>query len=101
VVGAGYEDNCHPYEVRGVSYFPDVNVYRYNYCTSLFDNTPTLFDIGGTETHVAFTRMRSTEAVSGDSLDLLSLYMSLSTLSSRGGGKRTPWGQLSNRSLSE
>jgi Tectonin domain len=64
VVGAGYEDNCHPYEVWGVSYFPDVNVYRYNYCTSLFDNTPKLFDIGGTETHVAFTRI----AVDGGSV---------------------------------
>jgi Tectonin domain len=54
-VGAGYEDNCHPYEVWVLTSLG--NPYRYNYCTSLFDNTPTLFDIGGTETHVAFTRI--------------------------------------------
>jgi hypothetical protein len=57
VVGAGYEDSCHPYEVWGISYFPGVNVYRYNYCTSLFDNTPTVFDIDGTETQIAFTQI--------------------------------------------
>jgi Tectonin domain len=36
-VGGGGRDHCHPYEMWGISYFPGVNVYRYNYCTSFFD----------------------------------------------------------------
>jgi hypothetical protein len=34
-VGPGYQDNCHPYEVWGLN--TGSQVYRYNYCTSQFD----------------------------------------------------------------
>jgi Tectonin domain len=36
VVGVGYQDNCHPYEVWGVN--SAGNVQRYNYCTNFFDS---------------------------------------------------------------
>jgi hypothetical protein len=42
VVGPGYEDKCHPYEVWGIvvsSVFPQ-GTWRYNYCTSGFDSIP-------------------------------------------------------------
>ncbi len=35
VVGVGYDDNCHPYEVWGLNSVG--NVFRYNYCTNVFD----------------------------------------------------------------
>jgi Tectonin domain len=35
-VGAGYEDNCHPYEVWVLNSLG--NPYRYNYCTSQLEN---------------------------------------------------------------
>ena len=43
VVGEGGEDNCHPYEVwgRNVDINGSLNIYQYNYCTSLFDYIPT------------------------------------------------------------
>ena len=34
-VGPGYQDKCHPYEVWGLN--TGSQVYRYNYCTSQFD----------------------------------------------------------------
>jgi hypothetical protein len=34
-VGPGYRDNCHPYEVWGLN--TAAQIYRYNYCTSQFD----------------------------------------------------------------
>jgi hypothetical protein len=49
VVGEGGEDNCHPYEVWGknVDIYGTVNIYQYNYCTSLFDyiQTPNPFTV--------------------------------------------------------
>ena len=41
-VGPGYEDNCHPYEVWGIAdnQYIGYATYRYNYCTSGFDNIP-------------------------------------------------------------
>ncbi len=36
-VGDSYTDNCHPYEVLGLN---GGGVYRYNYCTAVFDNIP-------------------------------------------------------------
>lgn len=38
-VGAGYEDNCHPYEVWVTTSFVG-SIYRYNYCTSQLENVP-------------------------------------------------------------
>ncbi len=35
VVGVGYQDKCHPYEVWGLN--SAGNVFRYNYCTNVFD----------------------------------------------------------------
>jgi hypothetical protein len=37
VVGPGYEDNCHPYEVWGITNF---GTGRYNYCSSQFESIP-------------------------------------------------------------
>ena len=49
VVGDGDEDKCHTYEVwgRNVDIYGSVNIYRYNYCTSLFDyiQTPNPFTV--------------------------------------------------------
>jgi len=38
VVGIGYNDNCHPYEVWGIN--ANQQIFRYNYCTAAFANTP-------------------------------------------------------------
>jgi hypothetical protein len=38
-VGAGYADNCHPYEVWVTTSFVG-SIYRYNYCTSQLENIP-------------------------------------------------------------
>jgi hypothetical protein len=43
-VGGGNKDNCHPYEVWGIS---GPYVYRYNYCTFAFDNVPSKVGLGG------------------------------------------------------
>lgn len=37
-VGPGYQDKCHPYEVWGLN--TSSLIYRYNYCTSAFDQEP-------------------------------------------------------------
>jgi len=37
-VGPGYRDSCHPYEVWGLN--TGSQIYRYNYCTSSFDQIP-------------------------------------------------------------
>jgi len=37
-VGEGDTDSCHPYEVWGIN--ADQNIFRYNYCTVTWDNTP-------------------------------------------------------------
>jgi hypothetical protein len=36
-VGPGYKDNCHPYEVWGLS---STLIYRYNFCIQNWDNVP-------------------------------------------------------------
>ena len=35
VVGIGYQDSCHPYEVWGLN--PSANIYRYNFCGQNFE----------------------------------------------------------------
>lgn len=37
-VGAGNQDDCHPYEVWGANLLTEI--YRYNYCTKVFDQIP-------------------------------------------------------------
>jgi Tectonin domain len=53
-VGGGDRDYCHPYEVWGLSYFPIVGIYRYNYCTTSFDNISSSVGFeGGSFTQIA------------------------------------------------
>ena len=35
MIGVGYQDSCHPYEIWGLN--SAGNVFRYNYCTNFFD----------------------------------------------------------------
>ena len=37
-VGAGYQDNCHPYEVWGLN--PSAQIFRYDFCTKSFGQLP-------------------------------------------------------------
>jgi hypothetical protein len=37
-VGAGNQDNCHPYEVWGLN--PSAQIYRYNFCGQSFEQVP-------------------------------------------------------------
>jgi hypothetical protein len=38
VVGPGYQDSCHPYEVWGLN--PSSQIFRYNFCGNNFDQEP-------------------------------------------------------------
>jgi hypothetical protein len=37
-VGAGYQDNCHPYEVWGLN--PSAQIFRYNFCVQNWEQIP-------------------------------------------------------------
>ena len=82
-VGAGYEDNCHPYEIWGIN---STYIYRYNYCISQFEN----IEISFIDTYIPEGGMFTQIAVSGAG-DVWGLYPGSSApavLEFTGG----PWG---------